>query len=163
MKLLAISTLAIVLTSAMAGKKSSHVGKKGKKGSDDCFSVYELSTSGTFDDYVFTGVVPATTGDNLVSFSTPFFYSSDAEGEVAGRVQGFYVNLTPDGDTSVGNWAFHFFEEESWLVAPVGFGVEETPTVITGASGIFRGSGSIVNTEVSTDPLIIEWKICGTL
>ena len=155
MKLLAITTLALVLTSVMGGS-----GKKAeKKASNACFDICELSDSGTYDGYTFTGV------SSEGAFSTPFFYSSDLTGEVAGRVQGFYVGPTADGDTNVGNWAFHFFGEDSWITANLGFGLEETPKVITGASGIFRGSGSVVNTEFSTAPadFVIKWTFCGAV
>jgi hypothetical protein len=159
MKLLAISTLALVLSSVKGGKSSRKLSKKaGKKGREDaCFNIYELSDSGTFDGYTFDGV----TDEGM--FSTPFFYSSDLDGEVAGRVQGFHVGL-PDGETRAGNWAFHFFGEDSWIVASLGFGPEETPKVITGASGIFRGTGSVVNIVISEDPdLVIKWTICGAV
>jgi hypothetical protein len=79
MTLLAISTLIPVLTSAKGGK-GKKVGKTSKTGSDACFNIYELSASGTFNGYTFAGV----TDEGM--FSTPLFYSSDPEGEVAGRV-----------------------------------------------------------------------------
>ena len=64
-----------------------------------------------------------------------------------------------------GLWNFHFFDEESWISANLGFGPANTtfksPNVVTGGTGNYLGSiGRIETMVISSDPFVIQYNFC---
>ena len=130
---------------------------------DKCITFFEWSTPLETDDGALTFLGSTENG----YFDTPLYATQeDAESnqqDVIGRLQGeFFIS---DSGMATGQWTYHMFETDSWIVATSGFNNnnpdEELPMAVTGGSGDYENiMGKSYNKVVNTDPFIIQHFVC---